>query len=63
MLLGNKSNKLRLGIKGNPNFGLVRTLMVGVKAMKRVRTLKEKFFNELRLADMDNQGGMAAVLM
>jgi hypothetical protein len=28
----NKVNKLRLGIKGNPNFGFVRTLMVGVKA-------------------------------
>jgi hypothetical protein len=27
----NKVNKLRLGIKGNPNFGFVRT-MVGVKA-------------------------------
>jgi cell surface protein SprA len=61
--LRNKSNKLRLGIKGNPNFGLVRTLMVGVKSNETHQDLKgEVWFNELRLADMDNQGGMAAVL-
>jgi cell surface protein SprA len=61
--LGNKPNKLRLGIKGNPNFGLVRTLMVGVKSNETRQDLKgEVWFNELRLADMDNQGGMAAVL-
>jgi cell surface protein SprA len=61
--LGNKPNKLRLGIKGNPNFGLVRTLMVGVKSNETRQDLKgEVWFNELRLSDMDNQGGMAAVL-
>ncbi|TGD57261.1 cell surface protein SprA [Flavobacterium humi] len=59
-----KSNKLTLGIKGNPNFGFVRTLMVGVK---NTRTGQDQFirgevwFNELRLADVDNQGGMAAI--
>ena len=59
----NKSNKLRLGIKGNPNFGLVRTLMVGVKSQDTHQDLKgEVWFNELRLAEMDNKGGMAAVL-
>lgn len=58
-----KSNKLRIGIKGNPNFGMVRTLMVGVKNADDVQEIKgEVWFNELRLADMDNQGGMAAVL-
>jgi cell surface protein SprA len=51
-----------LGIKGNPNFGLVRTLMVGVKTMKLETISKGRWFNELRLADMDNQGGMAALL-
>ena len=61
--LGNKKNKLRLGIKGNPNFGLVRTLMVGVKSNETHQDIKgEVWFNELRVADMDNQGGMAAVL-
>jgi cell surface protein SprA len=55
--------KLRLGIKGNPNFGLVRTLMVGMKSNETHQDIKgEVWFNELRLADMDNQGGMAAVL-
>jgi cell surface protein SprA len=64
-----KPNKLRLGVKGNPNFGLVRTLMVGVKNQTNTtqsdagsRDLgAEVWFNELRLADLDNKGGMAAV--
>ncbi len=61
--LANKVNKLRLGIKGNPNFGMVRTLMVGVKSNDTRQALKgEVWFNELRLAEMDNHGGMAAVL-
>ncbi|MFV8325065.1 cell surface protein SprA [Flavobacterium sp. ZS1P14] len=61
--LSNKNNKLRLGIKGNPNFGLARTLMVGVKSNETHQDIKgEVWFNELRLADMDNHGGMAAVL-
>ncbi len=71
--LASKPNKLRLGIKGNPNFGLVRTLMIGVKNQTDVlNTLEhplaerdlqgEVWFNELRLAEMDNKGGMAAVL-
>ncbi|MFL9830391.1 cell surface protein SprA [Flavobacterium sp. ST-87] len=61
--LSNKVNKLRLGIKGNPNFGLVRTLMVGIKNNELHQDIKgEVWFNELRLADMDNHGGMAAVL-
>jgi len=58
-----KINKLRIGIKGNPNFGFVRTLMVGVKSNDTHQRIKgEVWFNELRLADMDNKGGMAAVL-
>lgn len=57
------NTKLRIGIKGNPNFGLVRTLMVGVKNNDLHQDIKgEVWFNELRLADMDNKGGMAAVL-
>ena len=61
--LSNKVNKLTLGIKGNPNFGLVRTLMIGVKNNTVRDDLKgEVWFNELRIADMDNNGGMAALL-
>ena len=66
--LANKPNKLRLGIKGNPNFGLVRTLMIGIKNKYKTtdigaRNIRgEVWFNELRIADMDNKGGMATVL-
>ncbi len=65
--LANKSNrgKLRLGVKGNPNFGLLRTLMIGVKNKNtnvNSKILGEVWFNELRLSDMDNNGGMAAAM-
>jgi cell surface protein SprA len=59
---GDGEPDLRLGIKGTPNFGLVRTLMVGIKNSHTDRITGEVWFNELRLADMDNKGGMAAVL-
>ncbi len=62
--LGSANDKLIIGIKGNPNFGQVRTLMVGVRnpltgAEDFVRG--EVWFNELRLAETDNKGGMAAI--
>ncbi len=61
--LAGKANKLRIGIKGNPNFGLVRNLMLGVKNNDLHQDLKgEVWFDELRVADMDNSRGMAAVL-
>ena len=61
--LSGKNNKLRLGIKGNPNFGMVRTLMLGLKSNEPHQDIKgEVWFNELRVADMDNSKGMAAVL-
>jgi cell surface protein SprA len=60
---GDGDGRLRLGIKGNPNFGLVRTLMVGVKSRADHKTIKgEIWFNELRMADLENKGGMAAIL-
>lgn len=60
---GDGDSKLRLGIKGNPNFGLVRNLMVGVKSAADHKDIKgEVWFNELRMADLENKGGMAAVL-
>lgn len=60
---GDGDGKLRLGIKGNPNFGLVRNLMVGVKSRADHKDIKgEVWFNELRLADLENKGGMAAIL-
>lgn len=68
-------NELRIGIKGNPNFGLVRTVMIGLRnntlnpqvprdnAPVITRDVRgEVWFNELRLAEMDNKGGWAGVL-
>ncbi|NND53097.1 MAG: cell surface protein SprA, partial [Flavobacteriaceae bacterium] len=54
----------RIAIKGNPNFGDVRTLMVGVKNVRpdNMDVCGEVWFNELRLSDMDNEGGWAAVV-
>ncbi|WP_264565579.1 cell surface protein SprA [Flavobacterium sp. N3904] len=60
---GDGSSKLRIGIKGNPNLGLVRNIMLGVKSNDPHQDIKgEVWFDELRLADMDNKGGMAALL-
>lgn len=67
LLDGSLGDRMTVGIKGNPNFGLVRTLMVGVKngyqpGTPGARNLRgEVWFNELRLSDMDGEGGMAAV--
>ena len=54
----------RVAIKGNPNFGDVRVLMVGIKNSKQdnLDICTEVWFNELRLSDMDNKGGWAAVV-
>lgn len=52
----------RVGIKGNPNFGDIRTLMVGVKNISNVEECAEVWFNELRLSGLDNEGGWAAVM-
>ena len=53
----------RIAIKGNPNFGDIRTLMVGVKNISETNSqCAEVWFNELRLADMDNEGGWAAIM-
>lgn len=61
--LSSKVNKLRLGVKGNPNLGAVRTLMLGIKNNDLHQDIKgEVWFDELRLAEMDNSGGMSAVV-
>ncbi len=69
-----RPNNLRIGVRGNPNFGLVRTLMVGIKnntedgldvngtALTQRDIKGEVWFNELRISDMNNNGGMAAVV-
>ena len=52
----------RIAIKGNPNFGDIRTLMIGVKNVGDNDLCAEIWFNELRIADMDNEGGWAAMM-
>jgi cell surface protein SprA len=53
----------RVAIKGNPNFGDIRVLMVGVKnAGIAGNACGEVWFNELRMSDLENEGGWAAVV-
>ncbi|TBW30159.1 cell surface protein SprA [Gramella sp. KN1008] len=58
--------QLRLGVKGNPSFGNIRLLMLGVKNGTRVDGVTdlcgEVWFNELRLSDLKNEGGWAGVV-
>ncbi len=53
----------RVAIIGNPNFGDIRVLMVGLKNPDNngMNVCGEAWFNELRLSDLDNEGGWAAV--
>jgi len=56
----------RVAIKGNPNFGDVRVLMVGVKNPGAgnipMNQCGEIWYNELRLSDLDDKGGWAAII-
>ncbi len=54
--------KIRIGIKGNPSLGNIRSMMVGIKNTSNQITGGEVWFNELRLAGLDNNGGWAAVM-
>ncbi|MFS4455882.1 cell surface protein SprA [Maribacter sp. 2304DJ31-5] len=53
--------RLRIGIKGNPSLGSIRSMMVGIKNQDALPARGEVWFNELRLAGLDNNGGWAAV--
>lgn len=54
----------RIAIKGNPNFGDIRVLMVGVKnsGSTGIETCGEVWFNELRMSELENEGGWATVV-
>ncbi len=58
---GLPSNILRVGMKGNPSFGDVRVAMIGVRNETNTELCGEVWFNELRLSELQNQGGWAAV--
>ena len=51
----------RIGIRGNPSLGTLRAMMVGVKNIDNQPARGEVWFNELRLAGLDNNGGWAAI--
>ena len=53
--------RVRIGIRGNPSLGSIRGMMVGVKNIDNVPARGEVWFNELRLAGLDNKGGWAAI--
>ena len=54
-------NELLLGIKGNPSFGNVRIIMLGLRNNSGQEICGEAWFNELRLSELKNEGGWAAV--
>lgn len=51
-----------VGIKGNPSFGDVRVIMLGLKNTGDIDASGKVWFNELRMSEMKNEGGWAAVL-
>ncbi|MEH6407688.1 MAG: cell surface protein SprA, partial [Leeuwenhoekiella sp.] len=60
-----ETGNLRIGIKGNPSFGDIRTLMLGLKNGNGTNgrdICGEAWFNELRLSDLQNKGGWAGIL-
>jgi len=56
-----EAGRMRIGIRGNPSLGSIRSMMVGVKNADNIPLRAEVWFNELRLAGLDNKGGWAAV--
>lgn len=53
--------RIRIGISGNPSLGSIRGMMVGIKNIDDLPARGEIWFNELRLAGLDNNGGWAAI--
>ncbi len=53
--------QIRIGIRGNPSLGSIRSAMLGIKNIDNTPARGEVWFNELRLAGLDNQGGWAAI--
>lgn len=54
-------NQMKVGIKGNPSYGDVRVIMLGIRNKTAHKISGEVWFNELRLSEMENKGGWAAV--
>ncbi len=52
----------RLRVKGHPNLGNIKTIMLGVKNKSGEPMTSEIWFNEMRVSEFDNEGGWAAVV-
>lgn len=52
----------RIRVKGNPNLGKIKTIMLGVQNKSSNNRSAELWFNELRVSEFDNDGGWAAVV-
>ncbi len=55
------SRAFRVAIKGNPSVGNVRVMMLGIKNNSTSAKSGRVWFNEMRMSDLKNQGGWAAV--
>ena len=49
-------------LKGNPNLGNIKTIMLGVQNVSNTLQSGEIWFNELRASEFDNDGGWSAVV-
>lgn len=52
----------RVRVKGHPNLGNIKTIMLGVENKSSENKYAELWFNELRVSEFDNEGGWAAVV-
>ncbi|NGZ88796.1 T9SS outer membrane translocon Sov/SprA [Psychroflexus maritimus] len=57
-----EAGNIRVGIKGNPSFGNIRVLMLGLRNASDRDISGSVWFNELRISELRNQGGWAAIL-
>ncbi len=58
----NEAAQHSYGIRGNPNFGDIRALMIGVRNPTSNQICGEVWVNEMRLAGLKNEGGYAATM-
>ena len=54
--------EFRIRVKGNPNLANIRTIMLGVKNTSFATKSMELWYNELRVADFDNESSWAAIV-
>ncbi|MGB5691922.1 MAG: cell surface protein SprA [Flavobacteriaceae bacterium] len=52
--------QIRFAIKGNPSLGSISSILIGIKNIDDQPARAEVWYNELRLAGFDNDGGWAA---